>query len=100
MLPPASGATAALVLGIISIVGSCCCWGIVGLICGSLAIVFGNKAMKEIDSGWAAPSDRGKAGAGRICGIIGLIISILVLILSIFWFAADGGHWNRGNSPF
>ncbi len=91
-LPPASGATASLVLGIISIVGSCCCWGVVGLICGSLAVVFGNKAMRAINAGQAAPTDRGKAAAGRICGIVGLILSILVIIIAIISFATNGMH--------
>lgn len=100
MLPPASGAGAAMVLGIISIAGCWCCWGVVGLICGGLAIVFGGNAMRDIDAGRADPNDRGKAVAGKVCGIIGLIISILVLILSIFWFAAGRGHWRTGWSSF
>jgi hypothetical protein len=100
MLPRASGTTAALVLGIISIVGCWCCWGIVGLICGSLAIVFGGNAMRDIDAGRADPIDRGKAGTGRICGIIGLIISILILIASIIGFATNGSHWKFNNYRF
>ncbi len=100
ILPPASGAGAALVLGIVSIVGSCCCWGIVGLICGSLAIVFGGNAMRDIDAGRANLIDRGKASAGRICGIIGLIISILVIIASIISFATNGLHWKFNNYRF
>ena len=82
-----------MVLGIISIISgvfSCCCLGPVSIICGILAINFGGKAMGEIDAGLADPADRGKASAGRVCGIIGLILGILGTI----WIAisiASGG---------
>lgn len=91
-LPPASGAGAAMVLGIISLV-FCCCWP-VGLICSILAIVFSNKAIREIDGGLADPADRGKANAGRICGIIGLVLGILVAIGSLINLATGGAHYN------
>jgi hypothetical protein len=99
ILPRASGAGAALTLGIISIVGGCCC-GPVGLVCAILAIIFGGNAIRDIDAGRADPIDRGKANTGRICGIIGLILSLLGIIFWIFSVLADGGHWNMGDSPF
>jgi hypothetical protein len=93
MLPPASGAGAAMVLGIISIVSgmfSCCCLGPVSIICGILAINFGGKAMREIDGGLADPADRGKANAGRICGIIGLVLGILGTLWIVGSIASGG----------
>ena len=42
---PLPNATAVLVLGIISIVG-CFCYGIVGLICGIIALILASKAKK------------------------------------------------------
>ena len=72
-----------LVLGIFAIIGAWGCWGIVGLVCGPLAIMFGNAALKGIDSGRFAVSDRGKASLGRNLGILALAISILTLILAV-----------------
>jgi hypothetical protein len=73
--------TVSLVLGIISI-PTCFCYGIVGLVCGILAIKYGNKAIKmykynpeEYSSG-----SIGNAKAGKICGIVGLILSILFFL--------------------
>jgi len=96
-LPPASGAGAAMMLGIVSLVGgvfSCCCLWPVGIICGILAINFGGKAMKEIDGGLADPTGRGKVKAGIICGIIGLVLSILGAILFLVSLATNGFHYS------
>ncbi len=82
-----------MVLGIISIVSgvfSCCCLGPVSIICAILAINFGGKAMREIDAGLADPADRGKANAGRICGIIGLVLGILGTIWIVISIASGG----------
>jgi hypothetical protein len=98
-LPPASGAAAAFTLGIISIFGGCCC-GIVGLVCGILAIILAGNAIREIDSGRANPMDRGKANTGRICGIVGLILGLLGIVFGIISVLMDGRHWNMGNSTF
>ncbi len=43
---PVPNGTAALVLGIISIV-TCLFYGIIAVICGIIAIVLGNKAIQE-----------------------------------------------------
>ena len=60
---PTSGlAIASMVLGILSLVVSC--FGVVGIICGILAVIFGGKGM---------------AIAGLVCGIIALIPSIIVI---------------------
>jgi len=89
---PSGNATAALTLGIVSLVGGCCCWP-AGLICSILAIVFASKAMSEIASGVADPASAGKANAGRICGIISLI---LCAISVIYWIIRIGS----GKGPF
>jgi hypothetical protein len=97
MLPRASGATAALALGIVAIIGgvfSCCCLWPVGIICGILAIIFGGNAIRDIDAGRADPIDRGKANTGRICGIIGLALSILGAIWFLVSIASGGFKYN------
>src|SRR5581483_6762106 len=75
--------TAAMVLGILS---CClfCLYGIVGLILGVLAVVFGVKGKRRADRGEA--TNRGQAQAGFITGIIGIILglaTIAVLIVGI-----------------
>jgi hypothetical protein len=97
MLPRASGATAALALGIVAIIGgvfSCCCLWPVGIICGILAIIFGSNATRAIDDGRADPIDRGKAVAGRVCGIIGMILGILGAVWFLVSIASGGFKYN------
>ena len=74
--PEQSQATTVLILGIISIVCSCFPLGIV-------AWIMGNNEIKAIDEGRRPPENRGTANAGRICGIIGLAISLVLLILIV-----------------
>jgi len=81
-------AIASLVLGIVSI-PTCFLYGIVSLICGILAVVFGVSVKKAIQRGETPESARGLAKAGRICGWVGILLSLLywvVLIGVIVWF--------------
>ncbi|WP_118949636.1 CCC motif membrane protein [Taibaiella helva] len=77
-------ATAVLVLGIISIVG-CFCYGIIGTICGIIALVLGSKAKKLYQSNpdLYTPSSYKNMNAGRICGIVGLSLSALYILFLI-----------------
>jgi len=84
-------ATAVLVLGIISIIG-CCCYGLIGTICGIIALVLASKDSRRY---MATPqlftiSSYNNLKAGRICAIIGTIISILYLIAIIIIIAVMG----------
>jgi len=84
-------ATATLVLGIVSIVG-CFCVGIVGLVCGIIAIVLSNKDRARYNANptaWTAASYN-NLKAGRICAIIGIILSSLYLVYYIFLLATIG----------
>ncbi len=92
-------ATAALVLGIISIVGAFC-YGIVGVICGIIGLVLANKDRKLF---LASPdlfsaSSYSTLNAGRVCSIIGLIIGgiflLIVIFMIIFVGAISMGTWN------
>ena len=68
-------ATASLVLGIIGVITSVSC---VGSIFDILAIVFGVIALKKDDG------SEGRAKAGKILGIIGLVICFLSIFVGIF----------------
>lgn len=88
---PLPNAVAVLILGVISII-SACCYGIVGLICGIIAVVLGNKDMRLYRSNPQAYtlSSYNNMQAGRICGIIGLILSVLIMIFFIYVISVVG----------
>ena len=73
--PEPSQATTILVLGILSIV----CCGLLGI----AAWVMGNNELKAIDEGRRPPENRGTANAGRICGIVGVVLTALGLVLAV-----------------
>jgi hypothetical protein len=59
--------------------------GILGLvacgICGIIAWVMGNQDLKEMDQGIMDPAGRGNTSAGRICGIISVVLSIVAIVV-------------------
>lgn len=78
-------ATASLVLGILSIVGSFC-YGIVGLVLGIIGLILANKDRKLYQDmpDLYSPSSLGQSNAGRVCSIIGVIISGLIVLFFLF----------------
>ncbi|WP_091520092.1 CCC motif membrane protein [Paenimyroides ummariense] len=82
-------ATAVLVLGILSILG-CCCYGIVGLICGIIGMVLAKKDMALYQQNPSAYNNYSNLNTGRILCIIGLILSVIYLIANIVLFAMYG----------
>lgn len=74
-------ATAALVLGIISLIGICI--PIAGIICGIVAIVLAMMAKKEGTTG-------GKQTAGLVLGIIGIVVGIIMWIVNAIILAGSG----------
>ncbi len=69
-------ATAALILGICALV-------ICPLICGPLAIVYGNKAKNEINSSNGSLGGGGLATAGIVLGWIGVAWAVIVILFVI-----------------
>jgi len=76
-------AITSMVLGIVSII-SCMAYGIIGLPCGIIAVVFAKKARIAIQDGTAPVSSQGMATAGKVCGWIGIILSSLMLVYFLF----------------
>lgn len=96
--PPQSNGTLILVLGILSIV-LCGC----GVILGPVAWIMGNSSLAAINSGSGNPSELGSVNAGRICGIVGTILSALYIIgygSLIALGIVSGIHHPGGSSPF
>ncbi len=83
--------TAVLVLGIISIV-SCFCYGVPGVVCGIIALVLAKKSGEEyfMNPDVYSLSSLNNLKAGKVCGIIGLILSGLYIILMIVYIIFYG----------
>jgi hypothetical protein len=90
--------TTILVLGVLSLMPIC-----VGWILGIIAWAMGNGDLREMDAGRMDPSGRGMVQAGKICGMISVILHIvavgtwvLLVVLGIAGAAAGaaagGGH--------
>lgn len=75
--------TMILVLGICGIV--------LCFVCGIVAFILGGKDLKEMDAGTMDPSGRGMTKAGRICGLIGAILGILVIGISLLLLVVGVG---------
>ena len=69
-------ATAALILGICSIV---VCWPI----CGAVAVIYGNKAKNEIERSGGRLTGGGLATAGIIGGWIGIALTVIAILIVI-----------------
>ncbi|RXK61614.1 DUF4190 domain-containing protein [Lacibacter luteus] len=87
---PLPNATIVLVLGILSII-ACCFYGL-GIILGIVAIVLAAKDKKlfAAEPELYTASSLKNLNAGRVCAIIGLILSALYLILIIVMIATFG----------
>lgn len=88
--------TAALVLGILSIV-TCLCYGIIGLPLGIIAVVLGTSGLRTFKSNPDEYKSPGNATAGRILGWIGIILNLIYLSL-IIWVIYKIG-WDSFQDP-
>lgn len=81
--------TLILVFGILSII-TCCCYGIVGLILGIIAIVLASKANQLYKSNPEGYTGISNVKTGKILAIIGIILSVLYLLF-ILWLISVFG---------
>lgn len=81
ILKPHRG-TLILILGLLSFV---CC----GIFTAIPAWVMGSSDLRDMDAGFMDPAGRGITSAGKICGIIGCILSVLGLFAQIFLVVLD-----------
>jgi len=79
-------AIASMVLGIVSII-TCMGYGIIGMPCAILAIIFAKKARLAVQDGTAPASSLGMATAGKVCGWIGVGLNSLMLLYILFIIA-------------
>ncbi len=81
---PIPNSTAVLVLGIVSIIG-CFCYGVVGTICAIIAIILAGNGKKLYEQNMSAYTEASYKNlkAGKVCAIIGLVMSILTILITI-----------------
>jgi hypothetical protein len=77
-------ATAVLVLGILSVF-TFCCYGIIGLILGIVALVLAKKDKAIYNENPTKYTNYSNLKTGRILAIIGIVLSI-IFIIYVIWF--------------
>lgn len=83
--------TLILVFGIISIV-TCCCYGVIGLPLGIIALVMANKATALYASNPELYTGFQNVKTGKILAIIGIVLNSIFLIYVIYMFATLGSE--------
>lgn len=89
-------ATTVLILGIVSIVG-CCCYGIVGLVCGIIGLTLYKKDNLLYQQNPEMYSDYSNLSTGRILCIIGIVLSALYIVTNIIFLMVFG--WEAFTDP-
>lgn len=82
-------AQAVLILGILSIL-TCCCYGVIGLILGIIALVLAKKDTKLYTENPELYSNYSNIKTGKILAYIGIVLSAIYLIANIYFYAAYG----------
>lgn len=88
--------TAVLVLGILSILGAFC-YGVIGLILGIISVAMSSKPERlyRQEPNRYTSTSYSNMRAGKVCGIIGLCLSalIILLIIVVFISAYNESRW-------
>ena len=82
-------ATLILVFGIVSIV-TCCCYGVLGLIFGIIAVILANKAKAIYLENPEQYSGYQNVKIGNILAIIGIVLNLLYMVYFIVLFSKLG----------
>ncbi len=80
LLPTSGYSTASMVLGILSII-SCMFYGFPSLVLGGLALVFAHMGRNQLRNGMRAGATKGFCAAGTSCGIVGLSLGMIYLVI-------------------
>ena len=82
--------TLILIFGILSIIG-CCCYGVLGIIFGIIALVMAKRATEIYNAQPELYTGYQNVKTGRILAIIGLVLSAISLLSSIVMIIMYGG---------
>ena len=88
--------TLILILGILSII-TCCCYGILGLPLGIVALVLASKSTKIYAENPELYTGFNNVKTGKILAIIGLVLNIIFLVYLIWIISAIG--WDALQDP-
>ncbi len=83
--------TLILVFGIISII-TCCCYGVIGLIFGVIALILANKAIKLYKEAPESYDGYSNVSTGRVLAIIGIILNVIYLGTTIYFWVTLGSE--------
>ncbi|HEU0011180.1 MAG TPA: DUF4190 domain-containing protein [Verrucomicrobiae bacterium] len=78
--------TLILILGILSLF-------MCSIFTGIPAWVMANSDLREMDAGTMDPSGRGATQAGKVCGIISVVLAVLCMLLVIAMFVLGFGFF-------
>ena len=78
--------TAVLILGILSII-TCCCYGIVGLIFGIVALVLANKDSKLYAENPDLYLNYKNITIGKTLALIGIVLSAIYMMFTIYFLS-------------
>lgn len=81
--------TLILIFGILSIL-TCCCYGVLGLIFGIVAVVLANKAKRLYMAEPELYTGYNNVKTGKILAIIGIVLSVIYIIMTIFAYSFYG----------
>jgi hypothetical protein len=91
---PVPNSQGILILGIFSLVTTFCCFGIgfVGLVLGIIAVVLSSKAIETYQQNPRAYTEASfkNVNGGRICGIIGIVVNGVLIILGVIYLIVVG----------
>lgn len=79
-----------LILGIVAVVGTCCCNGIVGVICGIIGLNMYTKDNALYQANPNLYSDYNNLSTGRILCIIGIALGAVSTIYTIYVLSTIG----------
>jgi hypothetical protein len=82
--------TLILIFGILSVIG-CCCYGIVGLVFGIIAMSMAQKATNLYNANPEMYTGYQNVKTGKILAIIGIVLSALAFIIGIVSLIFFGG---------
>ncbi len=83
--------TLILIFGILSIV-TCCCYGVIGLPLGIIAMVLANKATTLYATNPEFYTGFQNVKTGKILAIIGIILNVIFLITVIWMYVSLGSE--------
>jgi hypothetical protein len=69
---------------------TCCCWGVVGLVLGIVALVLAKKDLALYQANPELYSNYSNINTGRILAIIGIVLSSIYLIWTIYSLVVIG----------